>query len=58
MQNDLAKLNQVSYIRLPSNKFKKNNKLKSIQNIFENSYLSFPKSIPLRIKYKIFKKDD
>ena len=57
-QNDLAKLNKVSYISFPSKKFKKNNKLKSIQNIFENSYLSFPKSIPFKIKYKIFDKDD
>ena len=57
-QNDLTKINKVSYISLPLKKFKKNNKLRSIQNIFENSYLSFPKSIPLRIKYKIFRKDD
>ncbi len=57
MQNDLDKIYKVAYIRFSNNKSEKN-KLKSIQTIFENSYLSFPKSIPLKIKYRLFKKND
>ena len=56
-QNDLGEINKIAYIRFSNNKSEKN-KLKSIQNIFENSYLSFPKSIPLKIKYRLFKKND
>ena len=57
IQNDLAETNKEFYISFPK-KISKKNTLKSIQTIFENSYLSFPKSIPLKIKYRIFKKDD
>lgn len=61
-QNQLSKVNKLSVIRFSRNKLKKyeskKNKLKSIQNIFENSYLSFPKSSPFKIKYKIFGKED
>ncbi len=57
IQNDLAEKNKEFYISFPKKTSKKNT-LKSIQTIFENSYLSFPKSIPLKIKYRIFKKDD
>ncbi len=56
IQNEIFEKNKVSYISFPRNT-SKNNKLKSIQTIFENSYLKFPIPNRLKIKYKIFDRD-
>ena len=56
IQNEIFEKNKVSYISFPGNTSKKI-KQKSIQTIFENSYLKFPLPNQLKIKYKIFDKD-